>query len=84
MPEFKVDVDGTMVPIEDVQWLNPTYKAALKVDEEIFIRIDWKSYVEDQSEGYWEKGMTSIPLVAYMLNDPSTHRKVRQHFGYKD
>ena len=84
MTEFMVSVDGTMVPIKDVEWLKPTYKAALKVDQEIFIRVDWKNYVEDQSDGYWEKGMTSIPLVAYMLNDPTTHRKVRQHFGYKE
>ena len=34
--------------------------------------------------GYWEKGMTSVPLVAYMLNDQTTHKKVRQHFGYKE
>ena len=84
MTEFMVSVDGTMLPIKDVEWLKPTYKAALKVDQEIFIRVDWKNYVEDQSDGYWEKGMTSIPLVAYMLNDPTTHRKVRQHFGYKE
>ena len=84
MSEFMVSVDGTMLPIKDVDWLKPTYKDALKVDQEIFIRVDWKNYVEEQSDGYWEKGMTSIPLVAYMLNDPTTHRKVRQHFGYKD
>lgn len=84
MSEFMVSVDGTMLPIKDVDWLKPTYKDALKVDQEIFIRVEWKSYVEDQNDGYWEKGMTSIPLVAYMLNDPTTHRKVRQHFGYKD
>ena len=84
MSEFMVSVDGTMLPIKDVDWLKPTYKDALKVDQEIFIRVDWKNYVEEQSNGYWEKGMTSIPLVAYMLNDPTTHRKVRQHFGYKD
>ncbi len=84
MSEFMVSVDGMMLPIKDVEWLKPTYKDALKVDQEIFIRVDWKNYVEEQSDGYWEKGMTSIPLVAYMLNDPTTHRKVRQHFGYKD
>ena len=64
MSEFMVSVDGTMLPIKDVDWLKPTYKDALKVDQEIFIRVDWKNYVEEQSNGYWEKGMTSIPLVA--------------------
>lgn len=84
MTEFMVDLDGTMVPITDVQWLKPEYKSALQVDKEIFIRVDWQSFVDDQNDGYWEKGMTSIPLVAYMLNDPTTHKKVRQHFGYKE
>ena len=83
MKEFTVDIEGTAVPISDVQWVKPVYKDMLKVDQEIFIRVDWKSFVEDQSDGYWEKGMTSIPLVAYMLNDQTTHKKVRQHFGYK-
>ena len=84
MKEFTVDVNGTAVPITDVQWVKPTYKDALKVDQEIFIRVDWKSFVDDQNDGYWEKGMTSVPLVAYMLNDQTTHKKVRQHFGYKE
>ena len=84
MTEFMVSVGETMLPINDVEWIKPAYKASLKVDQEIFIRVEWKSYVEDQNDGYWEKGLTSIPLVAYMLNDPTTHRKVRQHFGYKD
>ena len=44
----------------------------------------WKNVEEDQNNGYWEKGMTSIPLVAYQLNDQTTHRMVRKHFGYKD
>ena len=32
----------------------------------------------DINDGYWEKGMTTVPLVAYMLNDKTTHRKVRE------
>lgn len=28
--------------------------------------------------------MTTVPLVAYMLNDKTTHQKVRDHFGYTD
>jgi len=84
MKEFTVDIDGTVVHITDVKWLKPEYKAAIDAEKEIFIRIDWRSYVEDQNDGYWEKGMTSVPLVAYMLNDQTTHKKVRQHFGYKN
>ena len=84
MKQFTVPVDGADVPITDVPWVEPSYKAKLDVDKEIFIRVDWKSYVQDQSDGYWEKGMTSIPTVAYQLSDQSTHKKVREHFGYKN
>ena len=84
MKEFTVEVDGEVVPINDVPWVKPSYKNALKIDQEIFIRVDWKNYVEDQNDGYWEKGMTSVPLVAYMLNDQTTHKKVRQYFGYSE
>ena len=64
--------------------MEPSYRARLDVDNEIFIRMEWKSCVEDQSDGYWEKGMTCVPLAAYMLNDQTTHKKVRQHFGYRN
>ena len=84
MSEFMVNMNGVSVPIKDVQWIKPAYKSALKEDQEIFIRVDWKNYVEDQSDGYWEKGMTSVPLVAYTLHDQTTHAKVRQYFGYKE
>ncbi len=83
MDDFTVIENGIEVPISDAQWIKPEYKTALKPDQEIFIRIAWKSYVENPADGYWEKGMTSVPLVAYMLNDQTTHKKVRQHFGYK-
>ena len=81
MTEFMVEIDGVDTPITDADWLNPSYKSKLDIDKEIFIRVDWKNYVNDPSDGYWEKGMTSVPLVAYMLNDQTTHKMVRQHFG---
>ena len=84
MTDFMVTVDGVDLPIADVAWEKPEYKAKLDPSREIFIRVAWKSFVEDQNDGYWEKGMTSVPLVAYMLNDQTTHKKVRQYFGYKD
>ena len=84
MKDFIVEVDGVATPITQVQWKEPGYRAKIEEDKEIFIRVAWKSFVEDQEDGYWEKGMTSVPLVAYMLNDPTTHKKVRQHFGYKE
>ena len=84
MTEFTVPVDGVDVPITNVAWVKPEYKALLDPSQEIFIRVTWKNFVEDQNEGYWEKGMTSVPLVAYILTDQTTHKKVRQHFGYKE
>ena len=84
MKDFTVTVDGEEKLVADVPWLEPSYKAKLDVNKELFIRVNWKNYVADKKDGYWEKGMTSIPLVAYQLNDQTTHKKVRQHFGYKD
>ena len=82
MKEFKVNVDGHEVAIDKIKWEVPEQRAKIDEDKEIFIRVEWKSYVTDLADGYWEKGMTSIPMVAYMLGDPTTHRKVREHFGY--
>ena len=84
MTRFTVSIDGKDVPISEVEWVNPLHKSKLDPDGEIFIRVDWKSYVEDLNDGYWEKGMTSIPLVAYKLNDQTTYQKVRQRFGYRE
>lgn len=84
MDEFTVSIGGVETPISDVTWLMPEYKAKLDTSKELFIRVAWKNVEKDQNDGYWEKGMTSIPLVAYQLNDQTTHRMVRKHFGYKD
>ncbi len=81
MTEFMVKVDEVDVPISEMQWVEPSYRAKLDVRNEIFIRVDWKSYVENLNDGYWEKGMTAVPLVAYILNDQTTLKKVRQYFG---
>ena len=83
MKEFKVNIDGQEESIDEIKWELPEQRAKIVEDKEIFIRVDWKSFVEDPADGYWEKGMTSIPMVAYLLGDPTTHRKVREHFGYK-
>ena len=84
MKEFTVNVDGNMTSVIDVPWLEPVWKAKLDIDREIFIRVKWKSFVENQNDGYWEKGMISVPMVAYRLSDQSTHKKVREHFGYRN
>ena len=81
--EFTVSVNGVEMPVADAPWKGPERDFQLNPDE-IFIRVDWKSAVENLEDGYWEKGMTSIPLVAYQLSDQTTHKKVRKHFGYSD
>ncbi|MFK5586131.1 DUF262 domain-containing protein [Lactobacillus delbrueckii] len=84
MKNFIVQVGGKATPIADAPWASEESKQKLDPNKEVFIGVDWKKYVTDPSEGYWEKGMTTVPLVAYMLNDKTTHQKVRDHFGYSD
>lgn len=84
MKNFKVMVDGTSTPVEDAPWESEESKEKLDPNKEVFIGVAWKKYVTDINDGYWEKGMTTVPLVAYMLNDKTTHQKVRDHFGYTD
>lgn len=74
------DADGVKKAIGDMDWIRKDLKNKLFPEEELFLRIDWKRYVEDERDGYWEKGMKSIPLVAYRLNDKTTYEMVRRHF----
>ena len=83
MKNFTVSVDGQDIPVCDAPWDNPEQRDRLNPEKELFIRIEWKKYVADLSEGYWEKGMTSVPLVAYTLSDRTTYKKVADHFGYQ-
>ena len=84
MKNFKVMVDGTQMPVADAPWASEDTKKKLDPKKEVFIGIAWKKYVTDIADGYWEKGMTSVPLVAYKINDKTTHQKVREHFGYAE
>ena len=81
MGQFLVDVDGQKVLIGNVTWIQEGDKKKLDPNKEVFIRVDWKKSVSDQNDGYWEKGMTSVPLVAYTLSDRSTYKKVQEHFN---
>ena len=81
MGQFFVDVDGQKVLIGNVTWIQEGDKKKLDPNKEVFIRVDWKKSVSDQNDGYWEKGMTSVPLVAYTLSDRSTYKKVQEHFN---
>lgn len=84
MKNFKVMINGVPTLISDALWESEELKKKLDPNKEVFIGVAWKKYVTDSANGYWEKGMTTVPLVAYMLNDKTTHRKVREHFGYTD
>lgn len=84
MKNFTVMVNGTPTPVADAPWESEEAKRNLDPNKEVFIGVAWKSYVTDASDAYWEKGMKTVPLVAYMLNDKMTHQKVREHFGYTE
>ena len=84
MKDFMVNVNGTLTPVSMAPWDSEVSKAKLDQNKEIFISIKWKKFVIDPAYGYWEKGMTSVPLVAYTLTDKTTYKKVKEHFGYKD
>lgn len=82
MNKFKVEIDGEMVPIESAPWDSEDAKSRLDREKELFIGVKWKKYVTDQSQGFWERGLVSVPLVAYTLTDRTTYKKVREYFGY--
>lgn len=84
MKNFNVSVNGTTTSVADAPWESEEAKQKLDPNKEVFIGVAWKKYVDEPSDGYWEKGMTTVPLVAYMLSDKTTHQKVREHFGYED
>lgn len=65
--------------ILDCEWANTAAKASIDPSNEYFIGVRWLR-TASADEGYWEKGMTSIPTVAYTMNDDSTHNKVLEHF----
>ena len=77
--DFAVLEDATRKNILDCEWINSAAKAAIDPSNEYFVGVRWLRTVS-ADEGYWEKGMTSIPMVAYMMNDDSTHNRVLERF----
>lgn len=51
---------------------------------ELCIGVNWLKTVELETEGYWEKGLISVPLVAYLLDDENTHKKVMNYFNIEE
>ena len=66
--------------ILDCEWINRAAKVAIDPSREYFLRVRWIRTVS-ADEGYWEKGMTSLPMVAYTMNDEFTHNKVLKYLG---
>lgn len=84
MKHFKVLVHGDLISVIDAPWKSEEAKNKLDPNKEVFIGIKWNKYVCDPTDGYWEKGMVSVPLVAYRLRDGSTYEKIKDHFKYSD
>ena len=80
MDKFTVTVNGEEKLIGDVPWVREDLKATLIPNEELFIRIDWKYAVDNEADGYWVKGMRSLPMCAYKNSDRTTHDMVQRYF----
>ena len=77
---FMVNDGNTEKNILDCEWEDDAAKAAIDPSNEYFVGVKWIRTVSTD-DGYWEKGMTSLPMVAYMMNDETTHNRVLQYFG---
>lgn len=77
--DFIIEVDGIGQPVMNVDWIDKEAKSAIDVESERFIGVKWLRTVAAE-DGYWEKGMKSLPMVAYLLDNPTTHDKVLDHF----
>lgn len=77
--EFKIDENGVKKNIMECDWVNNDAKTSIKSSDEYFLAVNWiKTTTKELA--YWEKGMTSVPMVAYTIND-DTHDKVLNHFN---
>lgn len=77
---FSVSDDGVIKNILDCVWVDEAARTTINPANEYFVGIKW-IYTVSADNGYWEKGMTSLPMVAYTMNDETTHNKVLQHFN---
>ena len=72
--------DGIIKNVLDCNWADQAARATIDPANEYFVGIKWV-YTVPVDDGYWEKGMTSIPMVAYTMTDETTHNKVLRHFN---
>ena len=77
--DFEVEYSGIKASILDYIWVDENKKNELPKTE-MFVGVQWIHTV-DAADGFWEKGMTSLPMVAYTINDSYTHDKVLKHFN---
>ena len=78
---FIIEINNEQTPILNCQWFDENAKIALP-DNELFVKVKWFRTVAIE-DGYWEKGMQSLPMVAYLLGDATTHDKVLKQFNIK-
>ena len=78
--DFTVSDNGVEKKIMDCDWADAAAKAAIDPSDEYFLAVRWLRTVS-KDFGYWEKGMTSVPMVAYLMTDAATHDKVLKHFN---
>lgn len=77
---FSVNYNGSSKNILQCDWIDKNAQAAIDSINEYFVGVKWIRTVS-ADDSYWEKGMTSLPMVAYTMNDEATHNKVLQHFN---
>ena len=84
MKDFLVSDHGSSISVDKAAWIPEADKAKIDKEAEIFIGVKWYAFVDDQNDGYSDKSLTTVPLVAYTATDKSTYKKVRAHFKYND
>lgn len=80
MEEFIVVENGGQRKLMDCKWLDETAKELIDPNTEYVLAVKWLRTVSTDF-GYWERGMTSLPIVAYTIDDGTTYQKVLHHFN---
>lgn len=78
--EFNIIGNGVEKNIMDCNWINNDAKESINPEEEFFLPVKW-IYTVPKEQGYWKKEMVSLPMVAYQMNDETTHNIVLKHFN---
>lgn len=78
--QHTINDNGTEKNVLDCVWIDRTAKESIDQQNEYFVGVQWIRTVS-ADDGYREKGMISLPMVAYMVNDDTTHKKVLRYFN---